>query len=387
MQPDPALLARSPLRKLGNGNKKLLPGVRTDIERTVWLVHRRNGVIEVALDTGVVVAGGMEAGFDELELELKEGESRALFELARAMVERAPLRLGVISKQERGERLFRGEQRAEKAQAATIDGRMAVGQVFAQIFNSCIRQFRLNELHIVEQSDAEALHQARIAMRRLRGALTLFRPAIRRSTIKPWRDELRWLTRSLANARDIDVFIQGHHHSGRGDRRKLNSARRAAYREASAAIDSDRLRGLLLDLVEWMSIGDWRKSEAKRPIEKFAASRLDALWKDVKHDAANIPGHDDEQLHRLRIGIKKLRYAVEFLDSLYGRKAKKFSAGLAEIQDCLGEMRDAAVARQLIDRLSLKTVVPPGSTDADGERLAAVERQFQAIRKIGGFWS
>lgn len=387
MQPELDLFARTPIKKWKGIAGTLVPGVRTDVERTVWEVHQGDDVIEVALDAGEVRAGGKVSVFHELELERKKGASDALFYLARALFESAPLRLGVLTKLERGERLADGEEGAEKAPALRFDRGMTVEQVFVQIFQSCIRQFRLNERDIVEQCDDEALHQARIAMRRLRGALTLFRPAIRRSTVRPWRNELRWLAASLTDARDIDVFLAGHDDMARRDRRKLKVARRAAYQEAEAAIDSARLRGLMLDLIEWIAVGDWQKPEAEKSIEKFAVRRLDLFWERVGHDAADLSRLDDEELHRLRIRVKKLRYAVEFLHSLYGKKARKFAAKLAQIQDRLGEMRDAAVAKRLAERLSVAVAIQAQCGRSDEQRLAVLQRDFKAIRRIGRFWS
>jgi len=386
-EPDLALLARAPIRNLQDFDGELVPVVRSDVERTIWLVEHCDSSIELVLDSGAVTAFGREAHFHELELELKKGERADLFALARVLLGSAPLRLGVLSKEERGRTLAQDPGKVQKLQKLKFDDRMTVEQVFGQILMACVRHFRLNETLIHEQGDQEALHQARTALRRLRVALILFRPAIRQPGLKPLRSELRWITRCLAGARDIDVFLADHDELKWDDRRKLRSARGAAYRKARAAIDSRRLQNLLLDLVEWLSIGDWQKAAASDPIAKFAAKRLEFLWKKVGNCSSDLFVLDDERLHRLRIRIKNLRYATEFLASLYGKKARKFASQLADIQDNLGRMNDEAIGRELIAELSLRADgdSPPGRSRV--QRLYLLQKQFRAIRKGGRFWS
>lgn len=387
MEPDLRALAQTPLKGLKNLDFGLVPVVICDVERTIWLVDHLDSVIEVVLDSGYVSAAGKELAFHELELELKHGAPAALFSLARMLLESVPLRLGVLSKQERGEMLAHEYGSPHKASTITLDDGMTVEQVFGQILNSCVRHFRLNEHAVLEQSDHEALHQARVAMRRLRGALTLFRPAIRQASLERLRDELRWLTSSLADARDLDVFVAEHDDLVRADRKKLLSAQRAAYDEVRAAIDSQRLRNLLLDLVEWLTIGNWQKADASAPIAKFANQRLDALWEKVRQHASDLPNLDDEALHQLRIHCKKLRYAVEFLASLYGKDARKFTSRLEQIQDGLGSMNDEATGRQLMARLSLRADADTMFAGARPEQIRDLQKHFKALGKVGRFWA
>ena len=387
MAPDLTALAQTPLKGLRRIGGDLVSVVQCDVERTIWLVDHLDSAIEVVLDSGVVSASGKELAFHELELELKQGTPAAIFSFARMLLESVPLRLGVVSKQERGEMLALGLGAPHKASPLLFDDGMTVEQVFGQILISTVRHFRLNESAVIAQSDHEALHQARVAMRRLRGALTLFRPAIRQAGLERLRDELRWLTSSLADARDLDVFVAEHDDLARADRKKLRSAQRAAYDEVGAAIDSQRLRNLLLDLVEWLSIGKWQKSAASAPIAKFANQRLDALWKKVSHLASDLANLDDERLHRLRIHAKKLRYAVEFLASLYGKDARKFTSRLEQIQDGLGRMNDEVTGRQLIARLSLHADAEIMFAGSRPEQIRDLQKHFKALRKVGRFWA
>ena len=98
----------TPLGKLKTLNRKVEPVVCSDVERTTWLIDRDGSVIEAALDSGTVSAGDEEAKFHELELELRAGEPKALFDFAQEMGRDVPLQVGVLSKEERGLMLAEG---------------------------------------------------------------------------------------------------------------------------------------------------------------------------------------------------------------------------------------------------------------------------------------
>src|SRR5439155_6354200 len=126
-----------------------------------------------------VASGARREPISELELEIKRGSRADLFAVAREISRDVALRMGVNSKSERGFRLLEGQvHRARKAQRVRLDASMNVAQAFAAIVQSCLRHFRLNEGLISVDSRGGALHQARVAMRRLRSAFSLFRPAV-----------------------------------------------------------------------------------------------------------------------------------------------------------------------------------------------------------------
>lgn len=387
MVPDPKALNRTPLGKLKKLNRKVEPVVCSDVERTTWLIDRDGSVIEAVLDSGAVSAGDEEARFHELELELKAGEPKALFDFAQELGQDVPLQLGVLSKEERGLMLAEGAFDHVKATAPDIRKTMDVGQAFAAIVHECIRHFRLNEALIITKRDPEALHQARVAMRRLRTAFSLFRPAIRQASLEPLRTELVDFLVPFGEARNLDVFLDNHvDELGWRDRRKLMSARARVYDRVIDALEAQRSRDMVLDLVEWTASGDWRKGPASAPIGKFAARRLDAAWSKVRRRGAGLGDLEEIQLHRLRIDIKRLRYAVDFLAPLYAkRRVRKFASWLEDMQDCLGLIHDDMVSRQLVADFALGET---GRTDATNRsrQLKVMEMHFKGLKRVRRFW-
>ena len=267
-------------------------------------------------------AGDQETRFHELELELKNGDSGAIFHVAQELSRAVPLEIGVLSKEERGLLLAQGSfGHAHKASTLDIREDMNAGQVLALIVHECVRHFRLNEALIVADRDPQALHQARVAMRRLRSAFSLFRPAIRQGSLTPLREELRWFIGPLGEARNLDVFLANHEQKlARSDRRKLQSARTKAYDKVIDTLNAQRSRDMFLNLVEWTASQTWQKAAAAAPIKKFAGKRIDTVWRKVRGTGSTLAKLEEKQLHRLRINIKKLRYAVEFLGPSIARR-------------------------------------------------------------------
>ncbi len=307
----------------------------------------------------------------------------------RELAHDVPLEVGVLSKEERGRMLAKQAfDHEQKARRPHIAGGLSAGQTFTVIVHECIRHFRLNQALILAERNSAALHQGRVAMRRLRTAFILFRPAIRQASLEPLRTELRNFMEPFGEARNLDVYLDNHAEElGWRDRRKLRSARAKNYDEVIEALQSQRSRDMLMDLVEWTASGDWQRKAAGEPIETFAARQLDRAWRKVKRGGAKLNDFHEEQLHRLRIDVKKLRYSVEFLAPLYRRKrVRRFAASLEALQDCLGLIHDDMVGRKIVTDFGLGEV---GRTDVSSRsrQLKKIDTRFKRLKKIGAFWA
>lgn len=389
LEPDAAALEATPLRKKRKLVERLKPLATSVIERSTWLLKRDHCQIEIALDEGYFKIGRRRVPVVELELELIKGEQARLFELARDLGEAAPLRISALTKSERAYRLARrGSPKVQKAPKIELRPDWNVAQAFSTIASSCFLHFRLNEALIVADCDAAALHQARVSVRRLRAAMSLFGSTIRDSQFAELREELRWFTSSLGDARDLDVFLKRYEDElSRRDRRKLLAARTEAYRTANSAIDSDRFRKLLLSLLEWSETGGWRKQrKARAKVKPFAVRRLDRLWNKWREGGSQLTSLDEEERHRFRIQVKKMRYAVEFLGSLFDReKVRRFTKALEAMQESLGDLNDQSTARALAAELELDLKL--GDRAESDDQLELAVRNYERLRRAGPFWS
>ncbi|MET1755896.1 CHAD domain-containing protein [Novosphingobium sp. RD2P27] len=395
----PVIDDSTPLKAmLGDRTEEVAPIFEVDVERSIWTLHEGDAEIELVLDIGQVHAGSSSESISEIELELKRGGPAALFDLARKLDAAAPLRLGVLSKAERGYRLTRPKRSVFKAEPVALDGEMKAAEAFQRIVQACLRQFRLNEAVLLEERSAEALHQARVALRRLRSAFSIFKPLIgadqRAASL---RDELRWLAGELGNARNLDVLVD--RVSAGKMRKRLKAAREEAYASVEATLASPRTRSLFLDLVEWLAAGKWlraAKTQAARnePAREFAASALNRLRRKVKKGGSDLEETDDETRHEVRKDAKKLRYASEFFAGLFDRKRerrrhKRFLSALEDLQDHLGALNDLATAPEEMIKLGLQDNAEAQKllkNENKGELIAKAAEAHEALVDAKRFW-
>jgi CHAD domain-containing protein len=171
---------------------------------------------------------------------------------------------------------------ASAAERLDLERNIKASTAFREIAASCFRQFRLNEEILLQRRNSEALHQARVALRRLRSAFSLFRPLLIGDGPKRIQEELRWLAGVLGEARNLDVLLMKAKDSDL--RAKLKDARNKAHGDAVEALES--ARALMLDFNEWLQCdldraGGSATSEGASASE-FAARALDKMRKKLK---------------------------------------------------------------------------------------------------------
>ncbi|MEO6093451.1 MAG: CHAD domain-containing protein [Novosphingobium sp.] len=384
--------ATGPLRSMlpENTLNALAPVFTISVGRRSGTFAKDGAPIEAAVDLGQIEAGERMAHIAEIELELKEGPPAAVFAIARSLADVAPVKLGVLAKSERGYRLLDGSaHKVAKAVRPVFGSSPSAAEMFAAIVAACLRHFRLNEDLVTGIRDAEALHQARVALRRLRSALSIFKPIILDDRFEHLRIQLRWLAGTLGDAREIDVLVAAGESAA-----SIDDARQAAYANVEDALGSARARALMLDLVEWTAIGRWRvdpaePSATEQPAQIFAIAALERLRRKLKKRGANLAELDDDARHQVRIEAKKLRYAAEFFADLFAdgkakRRAKRFVAAVQGLQERLGDLNDIANAPALRARLGLP--VQPGPGPQIQRRIKQAAQAYEELIGRKRFW-
>ena len=399
--------------------RKLKPIFETRVHRTSACVHKNGSRIEVALDEGQVRAGLRSAPIREFELELKRGKADDVFKLAGELAKLVPAKLELKSKAERGYDLIEHKPiQAVYAEKIKLRRGTSTADAFRTIGRSTLRHITANEI-AVQISDSEGVHQMRVGLRRLRAAISLFSGFFGDKQTEQIKSELNWLeTEELSPARDLDVYERGTVEPLRraapatpGMKEledALASRRAAAFARARAVIDSPRYRSLLLDTFQWLEVGDWAKHSRRyrdRPIERFAADILARRTKKTTKKAKRLCELDARQLHKLRIAVKKLRYASDFFGHLFGgHKAKKrlagFKARLIDLQDHLGALNDIKVHQKLATNLvagksNMKVRVRAFAARIVSGReqneieplLKAAQKDAQKFARIRPFWA
>lgn len=374
---DHAALAASPLPALlasGPRRARLIPIFRTRFQRTVWLVERGRSTIEVALDVGTVSRSKgsrtIRTPICEVELELKSGSARQLFALALELMGKGTDCIALVplplSKAERGYLLATGKRPPVVKASATgfvqaLNGRMSTKQALRAVGRHALQLVLANAEGLRAGRDAEAIHQARVALRRFRSAVRLLD---RRFDDFPQSlaTEVRWLAQALGAARDWDVFsdetwpefIAASTATVVPDAEMTELLQRALVRRdveraaALSALSSVRYARTILRLQRWIASPPPRaeslRAMAARALEQAHQRLLDA----ARFFAALSP----EQRHQVRIFAKRLRYSLDLLSvALLTGDGELFTGQLAELQDVLGVINDAAVAAPLVAEL------------------------------------
>lgn len=383
---------------------RLVALFRTDIQRRTCRVGGEGWSAELALDQGVVIAGERSLPVHEVELELIEGRPAHLFAAALLIAEHVPVGLTASSKSERGHALAEGQGPVPvKAKPVVLKSKHKAGQAFMVIARACLHQLLANQPALLEAGDPEAVHQMRVALRRLRSALKVFRPILPAALPDPLLDEMRWLLGKLGPARDGDVFLSEilapvlDDHPGERSlalvERHWREVRDRDFAAACQAVGDPRTAILILRLGEWVESLDWPNGGASAP--SFARKVLGKRLKRLKAAAGkSLLDLSAEQRHQVRILGKQLRYGGDFLSSLFpAERSAAYLATLSELQDHLGQLNDIAVA---VPRLCAAHQAGRGAWAAGlvagwhesrrPELLAAAEAAWKRLRKQDPFW-
>ena len=389
----------------------LRPVFETRVERTIYQLKRNGSDIEVALDRGEVDAGGRQTAIHELELELKRGEAAELFRLARELGAVVPLRITGKAKAERGYELVENYKPTfEKARPLQLEPGISLGEAFQTIARNCLRQIMANEPG-VRAADAEALHQMRIGLRRLRTAITGFAKFFPESEQESIKAKLKWATNQLGPARDLDVLAAdvlkhlSETDAGEKDFADVSvdftSRRAEAYATVRDFLHSDRFRRSLLDVADWVEAGPWNtnaaaRADTERPVEEHAAEFLTKRRKQVKKKGRDLDELSARARHKLRIRAKKLRYMMEFFIGVFpGHKnAKRREVALTslkQLQDALGSLNDIAVRKKVLaskgDGLSAHAAAMVDAEVAKTDKLLEQARAAHAdLSAVKAFW-
>ncbi|HSN73941.1 MAG TPA: CHAD domain-containing protein [Anaerolineae bacterium] len=211
----------------------------------------------------------------------------------------------------------------------------------------------------------DAVHDMRVATRRLRVAFRLFGSYYKRSLVRDLEQDLRRTGRTLGAARDLDVFNKTARQylstlpkQQRKDLDPLLASwkrqRQIAHRELIGYFDSPRYQRLVEKLGDFLTtagagVAAGKESPGARiEVRHVLGSTLWQRYEAVRAFEVVLPAAPPETLHALRIEFKYLRYALEFFQEVLGSGAPQLIRQVIVAQDHLGEIQDAEVANRLL---------------------------------------
>ncbi len=342
---------------------ELEPIFTTDFRRQIWNVPFGESLIELAVDRGNIESQGSATPICEIELELLSGKVDDIFGLTRKLQEQLDLHPAIASKAERGYNLYnKVPPRPFKAKAATINGQMTPVEAFRSIALGCLEHFQRNEDGLLAGGEAEFIHQARVALRRLRSAIKLFAPALPPEFVTAYGQTWQTLASALGDARNWDVFleetlppIQAAFPDNRDIKRLRNEARQRAKSARRSIIRLLAVSEYPRLLVEFTSAIYALTDTLPMPLKDFAAERIASHARRARKLAIRHATLSPEERHRMRISFKKLRYTLEFFAPLLpSKRLPPYLAALSQLQDELGLINDHVTAEALIDDVLAK---------------------------------
>jgi CHAD domain-containing protein len=287
------------------------------------------------------------------------------------------------------------EPSARRLGPPALPPELSVGDAFAHVAGHLTDVM----LHWGGQIAAESpelmpVHQMRVAMRRLRSALSLFAEAADPEALADIKEHLRGLAAVLGPARDWDVFCSqtgsavGEAFAPEAQVKRLLTAaerlRGGHYQALRGHLRGPAYRVAMLRLAALPRRRDWIEQAPPElaaalterlagPLPEFAAAKLDKRRKRMLQAGDDIEHLEPGALHEIRLLAKRMRYAAEFFAELWpGKAPRRFIRRLTVLQEALGVLNDGAVAAQLMAEL--------GGSGADRAFAIGVVRGFVAGR-------
>jgi len=293
-------------------------------------------------------------------------------------------------------------RKERKAEAPPLCGLDRLSTALRLMISECLSHYEAHREGVAD-GDMEAIHQARVALRRLRSVLKMFHPLLDPPARDGFDEALRDLGRALGAARDWDVFVEETlpaisrerayaRDPLRGLQEPAVRLREHAHEALRRTLAEPALPEMLRDLRAWSEgrAAFFPEEASERSLEDEAPDLLERLAGRALRRGQHLQHGSDEDRHALRKALKTLRYGLQMVEAVYGKDAEKpYRKALAALQEDLGALNDAIAAGELAHRL------PPGlGTDvliswSSEKRRAALDElpaSWSSFRTMERFW-
>jgi CHAD domain-containing protein len=247
-------------------------------------------------------------------------------------------------------------ERKRRRSVPRLNAAMACDTAFRMIARGCLDDLTANH-EATCRGDQAALHDMRIALTRLRAALSFFSPMAVDAESNELKQELKWLNGHLGAARDIDVAIERLKAAGKrqpqpkSNDRFWNKKSTDSHRALTRTLRSVRYRRLIKSASARVESGPWStvkdkhaERQRRRPIARYSTRKLSQWHQKLLKKARSLEAMGAKKRHRIRLANKRLRYSIEFFAGLLAGKDSSTQATLKQLrkaQESLGELNDA----------------------------------------------
>ncbi len=362
---------RQQLAKLIKGNP-LKPVFETIIWRTIRTINMPgNGVVELALDHGEIKSGNKRCSIQEVEIEQKSGSPKALLNAAKTFFSDDPIIVSKQSKAEQGYSLYLGNEddalipvQPVKGGVPELSTSMSVEQALCEVGQQACEQILSNWQSVLTTQNPEGAHQMRIGLRRLRTALKVFKPAVRKSHTNLIRTQARDLARIVGRLRDADVLLLDIYTRAEKDLFKddgeaglaklLKSNIKRQRHDVQAELQDSRWTEFKLDCIMFdtavANAGKKNRKSDTHYLVELARNSLEQCWNAVARSGQRIDKLSITERHDMRKDLKALRYATEYFHLFYNSdESNQFLKLLKQLQEVFGYLNDVELTGTLPD--------------------------------------
>lgn len=248
-------------------------------------------------------------------------------------------------------------------------------------------------------SHPERVHQARVALRRLRVALWVYAPLLGEARARTLSREARAQFRVLGSVRDLDVLLASPllanlpPRGGAARVRALRARRRAAALRARGRLTGPSAARFARAVAALPSALSVTAQGAQKPAATHLTTRLDVLHEKLVKSAKRAERDQLDALHDLRKRGKRLRYATELAAPAFPQEAKRVGRllrALAQLQDLLGDYLDGALAMRAVRAVDRQPEIREALDRAQARAARALgddlPKRTRAIQKVRPFW-
>ena len=283
-----------------------------------------------------------------------------------------------------------------------LDPKLPSGQAMLRIIGHLLGVMSLNEEGVKADTDTEFLHDYRVAIRRIRSALGQIKGIFPPEVTARFREDFARLGQSTNTLRDLDVYLlkQEQYRALLPDHLSpgldalfdaLAAERKNERRAVTRALNSAAYKATVAEWREFLDspagYSDDEAPNASRPVFQLACRFIFKRYRQIIRAGGKI-GDDspDEELHRLRISCKKLRYLLEFFASLFPEEDMTRLIGqLKKLQDNLGDFNDLFVQQRYLEEHLNKLVGNQDklrrSSAAVGGLITSLNRKQRSVRR------
>ena len=241
-----------------------------------------------------------------------------------------------------------------------------IDKLLTNVLSICKKDIIDNYLLLLKNNNIENLHRLRVSLRKIKSLLRFFKNVIPNNELENINGIVKKLIEPTANTRDFDVFkddyiypaFQNHqnakefkcllHHS--------EKKQKFLHKYTLQVLSSNKYKKLTKKLETWVDEKKWRgsitetKMSSVTDLYELIDRKINNRYNNILRSKSEISNYSENQLHKLRIKVKELRYVISTLDAVTYDKSNEIKT-LKKLQDALGKIHDTYIAEQIIHEL------------------------------------